>query len=72
MSDYRQLVNVFHSCTLPPERQTKSPADGLFDECMSISSTQGNDGVEIANIPTFSQHIDMHYDLYRVAQLFYG
>ena len=67
-----ELVYMFLSCTLPSERQTKSPANGLFDERMSISSTQGNDGVEVANIPALAQHIDMHYNLYRVVQRFDG
>ena len=52
-------------------RQTQTTADHLLTQNLGGGSTQRNDGIEVIDIPSFFEHIDMDNDFYRVIGAFH-
>ena len=50
--------------------QAQPPADGLFHQGPGVRGPQGDDGIEIRNVPSLFEHIDVDDDLDRVVPVF--
>ena len=50
-------------------RQTQTSADHLFTEDFGCSGAKRHDGIEVIDIPSLFQHIDMDDDFHRVIRV---
>ena len=52
--------------------QAQAAADGLLNKRLGVRGAQGDDGVEVGDVPAFLEHIHVDDDLRRVLRLLHG
>ena len=70
VGDDVQAVHDIHA-GLAAIGQAQAPADGLLDQRAGIGGAQRNDGVEVGDVPTLFQHVDVDHDLGRLVIAFH-
>ena len=57
-------VETIDCCNASPFAVGKSqaPTDRLFNQDTGVGSAEGDDGVEICNVPAFFEHVDVDDD----------
>ena len=65
MGDDAEAIDLRHTGALAVW-QTKATADGLLDQDLRVGGAEGDDGVEVRDVPALLQHVDVDDDLGRL------
>lgn len=66
-----QAIHGIAACALAIG-QAQPPADGLLHKRTGVGCTQGDDGIEVGNVPAFFQHIDVDDNFHGIFRVFHG